>query len=76
MTVVHIPVRDFAEEFAESVKKIDEAMQSIANAGIREETIVTLIKDRYGTRINKDDIRAVLRTLGQLKSIYLEEKKK
>lgn len=72
---VHIPVRDFAEEFAESIKKVDEAMKSISAAGIKQETIVTLIKDKYGTRINKDDIRAVLNTLGQLKSIYLEEKK-
>lgn len=72
---VHIPVKDFAEEFTESIKQVDEAMQSIAKAGIKQETIVTLIKDKYGTRINKDDIRAVLNTLGQLKSIYLEEKK-
>jgi len=72
---IHIPVRDFAEEFAQSIKSVDEAMQSIAKAGIKQETIVTLIKDKYGTRINKDDIRAVLNTLGQLKEIYLEEKK-
>ena len=73
---IHIPVRDFAEEFAESIKKVDEAMQSIASAGVKQETLVTLIKDKYGTRINKDDIRAVLNTLGQLKSIYLTEEKK
>lgn len=75
MTRVQIPVQDFAEEFAESVKQIDEAMQSIAKAGIKEETIVTLVKDRYGSRITKDDIRSVIRTLGQLKQIYLEKKK-
>lgn len=73
--VVHIPVRDFAEEFAESIKKIDEAMQSIADAGIKQETIVTLIKARYGSRIKEQDIRNTLNTLGQLKEIYLKEKK-
>lgn len=73
---IHIPVRDFAEEFADSIKKVDLAMQSIADAGIKQETIVTLIKDKYGTRINKDDIRAVLNTLGDLKKIYLKEDKK
>lgn len=72
---IHIPVRDFAEEFAASIDKIDKAMQSIANAGIKEETIVTLIKDHYGTRINKDDIRRTIQTLSKLKSLYLEEKK-
>ncbi len=72
---IHIPVRDFAEEFAESIKSVDEAMKSIANAGIKQETIVTLIKDRYNSRITKDDIRAVLNTLGQLKEIYLKEEK-
>lgn len=72
---IHIPVQDFAEEFAESINRIDKAMQSIADAGIKEETIVTLIKDHYGTRINKDDIRRTIQTLGKLKSLYLTEKK-
>ncbi len=72
---IHIPVKDFAEEFAESIKKIDIAMQSIADAGIKEETIVTLIKERYGSSIKKEDIRATLRTLADLKSLYLTEKK-
>lgn len=72
---IHIPVRDFAEEFAESVKRIDESMKAISASGIKQETIVTLIKARYGSRIKEQDIRNVLNTLGQLKSIYLEEKK-
>lgn len=69
---VHIPVKDFAEEFATSIKQIDEAMKSIAAAGIKEETIVVLIKEKYGSQIKKDDIRATLRTLGQLKQLYLK----
>lgn len=72
---IHIPVKDFAEEFAKSIDQVDKAMQSIAAAGIKEETIVTLIKDHYGTRINKDDIRRTIQTLGKLKSLYLKEKK-
>ena len=72
---VHIPVKDFAEDFAKSIKQIDQAMQSIAAAGIKEETIVTLIKEQYGSQIKKEDIRATLRTLGRLKQLYLTEKK-
>lgn len=72
---IHITVQDFAEEFAESINRIDKAMQSIADAGIKEETIVTLIKERYGSSIKKEDIRATLQTLGKLKSLYLTEKK-
>lgn len=73
---IHIPVKDFAEDFAKSIKQIDEAMQSIAAAGVKEETIVTLIKERYGSQIKKEDIRATLRTLGQLKELYLVKGKK
>lgn len=73
---IHIPVRDFAEEFSTSIKQIDEAMKSIAASGIKQETIVTLIKARYGSRIKEQDIRNTLNTLGQLKEIYLEEKKR
>lgn len=72
---IHIPVKDFAEEFAASIKQIDEAMQSIAKAGIKEETIVVLIKERYGSQIKKEDIRATLRALSQLKQTYLKEEK-
>ena len=72
---IHIHVEDFAEEFAESIRKIDVAMQSIAKAGIKEETIVTLIKDYYGNGISKVDIRNTLKALNRLKEIYLKKEK-
>ena len=70
-----IKIQSVSDELAEAIKNIDTAMQQISNSGLKQTTIIVLIKDILGQRIKKQDIQDVLWSLNQLKSTYLKDQK-
>lgn len=67
-----IEVQSVSEELAEAIKNIDTAMQALSKSGLKESTIIVLLKDMLGNSIRKDQIQEVLYGLNNLKSRYLK----
>lgn len=69
-----IEVEYYGEELAQSIKNVDAAVTKLAQAGVTQRLLVTLIKDMNPT-LRKDDITYVLNSLSRIKSTYLRDVK-
>ena len=58
------------KEMAETIVEISNGVNKLLNGGLKFETIVLLIHD--ATKLPRGDIKQVLRTLPQLKELYVE----
>lgn len=67
-----IEVQSVSDELAEAIRNIDTAMQAVSKSGLKESTIIVLLKDSLGNRVRKDQIQEVLWGLNNLKKTYLK----
>lgn len=60
------------EEMAATIRVISDAADKMMRAGLTERAIVLLVQDAApGRKLNKDDIRRILRTLPRLAEEFL-----
>lgn len=59
------------EDLAEAITSLSDAAERMLNAGLSERAIIILLHDMC--KVNRNDIKAVLRALPELKNTYLQD---